>query len=153
MPAHFGRFSHGTAHSFLGGAEAAATMQDWKQSPVRVIDKVKAHLLAEMQGAEWEVVQQEGWDDAEAEEPVLVGGTRWTAAGSIAPPAKRSQAAPSSLLRKAQGNASLLAANAGSVDGARSDREQAAGSKMQESGWMQVRPRSGSSAKPDEQRK
>ena len=103
-PSLFGQLSHGTAHSFLGAAEAAEPLSSWRlQNTHRIWDKVRTHLITEMQKAEWEVVQQ--WDDEElaGEEPVLVGGRKWTLAGgrltvskgpgeSGAKPAKQSRA-------------------------------------------------------------
>lgn len=93
-PSLFGHFSHGAAHSFLGAAEASEIVNNWRlQNPQRVWDKVKQHLLSEMQKSEWEVVQQ--WDDEEdlaEEEPVLVGGRKWTltAGRSVVPNSKAS---------------------------------------------------------------
>lgn len=79
-PSLFGQLSHGTAHSFLGAAEAAESLSTWRlQNPQRIWDRVRSHLITEMQKAEWEVVQQ--WDDEAdltGDEPVLVGGRKWT---------------------------------------------------------------------------
>jgi len=80
-PTLIGQFSHGTAHSFFGAAEGSEMMRNWRlQNPQRVWDKVRSYLVAEMQGAEWEVVQVKEWDnedDLAEEEPVLVGGRKW----------------------------------------------------------------------------
>ena len=48
-------------------------MRDWRlQSPVKVIEKVKAMLLAERTGAEWEMLEGNEWEeeDAQADAPV-----------------------------------------------------------------------------------
>lgn len=43
-------------------------MRDWKLlNPIKVIDQVKAMLLAERTGAEWEILEGNEWEDAEAE--------------------------------------------------------------------------------------
>ena len=62
-----GHFSHGTAHSFLAAADGSEYMRGWRlQSPAKVIDKVKAMLLSERTGAEWEILDGNEWE----EEPV-----------------------------------------------------------------------------------
>lgn len=59
-----GHYSHGTAHSFLGGAEGTEFMRTWKlPSPIKVADKLKSTLLGEMASAEWELVEEEEWED------------------------------------------------------------------------------------------
>lgn len=66
-----GHYSHGTAHSFLGGAEGTEFMRTWKlPSPVRVTDKLKSTLLGEMTSAEWELVEEDEWDDEEVNNPL-----------------------------------------------------------------------------------
>ena len=48
-------------------------MRDWRlHSPVKVIEKVKAMLLAERTGAEWEILEGNEWeeDEGQAEAPV-----------------------------------------------------------------------------------
>lgn len=112
-PSSFGKLSHGTAHSFLGAAEASEIVSNWRlQNPQRVWDRVKQHLLSELQKAEWEVVQQ--WDDEEdlaEEEPVLVGGRKWTltAGRSVVPNSKASSdtAQPARSTPAEDGNASV----------------------------------------------
>jgi hypothetical protein len=74
-----GQLSHATSHSFLGTAENQAYLSSWKLTPTKISDQLKAMLLAEQQGQEWEVLDQKEWDDMEnliAEEPVVVGGKR-----------------------------------------------------------------------------
>lgn len=72
-----GHFSHGTAYGFLASASGSDYMRDWRlQSPVKVIEKVKAMLLAERTGAEWEILEGNEWEEEErqAEVPVHHGG-------------------------------------------------------------------------------
>lgn len=63
-----GHFSHGTAYGFLVSASGAEYMRDWRlQSPVKVIEKVKAMLLAERTGAEWEILEGNEWEEEEGQ--------------------------------------------------------------------------------------
>lgn len=85
-----GHYSHGTAHSFLASAEGAELMRGWRlQSPVKLIERVKAALLSERTGAEWEMLEENEWEEEESvaptkdpdpkpvdEEAVLVRGKR-----------------------------------------------------------------------------
>lgn len=49
-------------------------MRDWRlQSPVKVIEKVKAMLLAERTGAEWEILEGNEWEEEEGQAEVPVG--------------------------------------------------------------------------------
>lgn len=106
-PSLFGQFSHATAHSFLGTADASEVLSNWRlQNPQRVWDRVKGHLLAEMQRSEWELVQQ--WDDDLAEEePVLVGGRKWTLTGGRSAVQSSKASSESKSIAAEQGNASL----------------------------------------------
>ncbi|KAK7527854.1 UV radiation resistance protein and autophagy-related subunit 14-domain-containing protein [Phyllosticta citriasiana] len=66
-----GYFSHGTSKGFLGSAEGTSFMKGWKfQTPTRTVDKVKSYLLGEMQGAEWEVLDEKEWEKEEDEQQV-----------------------------------------------------------------------------------
>lgn len=63
-----GHFSHGTACGYLAAAEGSEYMRGWRlQSPIRVIEKVKAMLLAERTGAEWEILEGNEWEAEEAD--------------------------------------------------------------------------------------
>ena len=77
-----GHLSHGTSHSFLGAADAAMHMRAWSlRSPVKTLDRVKAHLQADLSRLEWEVLDEREWDEAAQradEEAVLVGASRKT---------------------------------------------------------------------------
>lgn len=43
-------------------------MREWRlQSPIKVIEKVKAMLLAERTGAEWEILEGNEWEEEEAQ--------------------------------------------------------------------------------------
>ncbi|KAF2201754.1 hypothetical protein GQ43DRAFT_393486 [Delitschia confertaspora ATCC 74209] len=78
-PVGFGQLSHATSHSFIETAENQAYLSGWKLSPTKIFDELKAFLLSEQQGAEWEVLDEKEWDDMEniiADEPVVVGGKK-----------------------------------------------------------------------------
>lgn len=78
VPALFGQFSHGTAHSFFGYQSGKEIMQNWKlQNPARSLDKIKEYLRAEIQRAEWEVVDGVEWDVGAEDQAVLVGGRQY----------------------------------------------------------------------------
>ena len=70
-----GRFSHGTAHSFLGNADGIDFVRSWKLlSPIKLADRLKAKLLSEVANAEWEVLDQDAWavDDEMGDDGVVV---------------------------------------------------------------------------------
>ena len=70
-----GFFSHGTAYGFLAAAAGNEYMRDWRlQNPVKVIDKVKAMLLADRTGAEWEILEGNEWEDADVGISIGDGG-------------------------------------------------------------------------------
>ncbi|KAF2093134.1 hypothetical protein NA57DRAFT_81474 [Rhizodiscina lignyota] len=80
-PFLLGQFSHGTTHSFLGGADGTQHMREWKsRSHTELIAKVRAHLLHEMQGAEWEVIDQH--DELAMEDPEIIGTRIMHASGN-----------------------------------------------------------------------
>jgi len=67
-PPPLGHFSHGTTYGFLASAVGNEYMNGWRlQNPIKVIEKVKAMLLAERTGAEWELLEGNEWEDEEAE--------------------------------------------------------------------------------------
>jgi hypothetical protein len=71
-----GRYSHGSAHSFLGNADGTEFVRSWKlQSPMKFADQLKKRLMSELTNAEWEVVNQEAWtgDDEVGDDAVVVG--------------------------------------------------------------------------------
>ncbi|KAL1651389.1 hypothetical protein SLS58_000729 [Diplodia intermedia] len=58
-----GYFSHGMSKGFLGSAEGTNYMKGWRfQTAMKAVDRVKGHLQAEMQGAEWEVLDEKEWE-------------------------------------------------------------------------------------------
>ncbi|KLJ06940.1 hypothetical protein EMPG_17548 [Blastomyces silverae] len=66
-----GHYSHGTAHSFLGGAEGTEFMRKWKQpSTAKVVDKLKSVLLGEMASAEWELLDKTEWEDEDSQKHI-----------------------------------------------------------------------------------
>ena len=91
----FGHYSHGTAHSLLAAAEGTDFMRGWRlHSHLKVIEKVKAMLLSERTGAEWEVLEDKEWEEeapqthhadlstTPMEETVLVKGSEPTEMGA-----------------------------------------------------------------------
>ncbi|KAJ4372152.1 hypothetical protein N0V83_003925 [Neocucurbitaria cava] len=78
-PVGFGQLSHATSHSFINIAENAQYLSGWSVSSTKIVDELKAFLLAEQQAQEWDVLNQREWEDMEnliAEDPVLVGEKR-----------------------------------------------------------------------------
>lgn len=77
-PTIIGKYSHGTAHSFLGSAEGSEFIRSWKLlKPTYIADKLKSKLLSEVVNAEWEVLDEDAWalDDEMGDDGVVVGGT------------------------------------------------------------------------------
>ncbi|KAG4440984.1 hypothetical protein IFR05_003548 [Cadophora sp. M221] len=71
-----GNFSHGTSHSFLGGAVGTDFIRSWKlPSPTKLVDKLKSKLLSEVANAEWEMLDADAWavDDVMGDDGVVVG--------------------------------------------------------------------------------
>ena len=78
-PIAFGQLSHATSHSHMNNAENAQYLSGWSISPTKIVDELKAYLLAELQAQEWDVLNQKEWEDMEnliAEDPVMVGEKR-----------------------------------------------------------------------------
>ena len=51
-------------HSFLGGADGTELMRTWKlRDSSKVIEKIKHMLLSERTGAEWELLEENEWED------------------------------------------------------------------------------------------
>lgn len=78
-PVGFGQLSHATSHSYLNLAENAQYLSGWSITPTKIVDELKAFLLAELQAQEWDVLNQKEWEDMEnliAEDPILVGEKR-----------------------------------------------------------------------------
>lgn len=67
-----GQYSHGSTHSFLAGGEMTQYMREWKlRSPAELVLKVRSHLISEMQGAEWDIIDHD--NELSDEEPDIVG--------------------------------------------------------------------------------
>ncbi|KAI9894533.1 MAG: hypothetical protein M1814_001887 [Vezdaea aestivalis] len=63
-----GQLSHGSSYSFLGAVQGAQFMKSWPlQSPMKLVDQVKARLLNDMAGAEWEVLDEREWEETRDE--------------------------------------------------------------------------------------
>jgi hypothetical protein len=78
-PVGFGQLSHATSHSNLKVAENTQYLSGWNLSPTKIVDELKAFLLAEQQAQEWDVLNQNEWEDMEnliAEDPIVVGEKR-----------------------------------------------------------------------------
>lgn len=67
-PTMLGKYSHSTAHSFLGNAEGTGMILRWKlPSPTKLCDNLRSELMSEIANAEWEVLNADAWtiDDDE----------------------------------------------------------------------------------------
>lgn len=84
-PTALGRFSHASATNYLESPISAVpdvfdvTSRGWIfANPVKIIDELKAALLTEMSGHDWELLDEkepEVEENTDAEEAVLVGNT------------------------------------------------------------------------------
>lgn len=66
FPARLGSYSHASAHTFLGSAKDAGDnpSRKWRLDRYAMIsDPLKKHLLTEMNNAEWELLDEQEWDD------------------------------------------------------------------------------------------
>ncbi|OTA92504.1 hypothetical protein M434DRAFT_396384 [Hypoxylon sp. CO27-5] len=84
-----GLYSHGTAHTFLGGAAGNELIRSFKMPNVaKMADKLRAKLLRESPIPEWELLEDDAWtpDDA-LDDGVLVGGA--PARGQLGVPGHR----------------------------------------------------------------
>jgi hypothetical protein len=78
-PVGFGQLSHATSHSHLSIAENTQYLSGWTLTPTKILDELKAFLLAEQQAQEWDVLNQKEWEDMEnviAEDPIMIGDKR-----------------------------------------------------------------------------
>lgn len=81
----FGQLSHATSRSYMNTTENVQYLSGWGLTPTKIVDELKAFLLAEQQAQEWDVVNQKEWEDMEnliAEDPILVGEKRRGNAGA-----------------------------------------------------------------------
>lgn len=71
-----GRFSHGTAHTFLGGSEGSELVHSFRlPAPIKIADKLKKKLLtSDASVPEWEILDDEAWavEEDGLEDGVLV---------------------------------------------------------------------------------
>ncbi len=63
-----GRWSHGTAHTYLGAAEGAELVRNFKiLSPLKLVDRLKKRLSSEVPMLEWETIEghevEDGFDE------------------------------------------------------------------------------------------
>jgi hypothetical protein len=143
-PMLFGQLSHGTTLSFFGAAGGKGVMGQWKlQNPARAFDKIKAYLQAEMQKAEWEILEDTEWDGVlDDEEPVLVGGQQ----RADEEHAGRDSTRPTQAL---ESTAPRPARRESHVAGSETSRTTAASAKTQgANGWTKVRNRNPEAAQP-----
>lgn len=65
---HLGKFSHGSAHFFLGSLEGHSLFRGWRYSRFSlIVDHLKKTLLGEMTGAEWELLDEKEFADSNQE--------------------------------------------------------------------------------------
>jgi hypothetical protein len=80
-PSLGGKYSHGTAHSFLGSSEGTEFIRSWKlPNPMKLADKLKGKLMSEVANAEWELLDHGAWtvDDDMGGDGVVIGGANET---------------------------------------------------------------------------
>jgi hypothetical protein len=71
-----GAYSHGSAHTFLGGAAGHDFTRSFKMpNPIKLADKLKARLVNEAPAPEWELIENDEFGPNDLDEGVLVGGT------------------------------------------------------------------------------
>ena len=59
-----GSVSHSSAYSFLGSSDAQEFLRGWKLSKYTlIVDPLRKALTAEMNNAEWELLEKQEWDD------------------------------------------------------------------------------------------
>ena len=79
-----GRFSHGTAHTFLGGSEGSELVRGFRlPAPIKIADKLKKKLLtSDASVPEWELLEDEAWAVEDGlEDGVLVSTQKRQGAG------------------------------------------------------------------------
>jgi hypothetical protein len=86
-PPIMGKYSHGTAHSFLGKADGSEFIRSWKlPNPMKLADRLKAKLMSEVANAEWEVLDENAWavDDEIRDDGVVIGERKEDGHGGLA---------------------------------------------------------------------
>lgn len=73
-----GRYSHGTAHTFLGSADGNEFMRGFKlPNPVKLADRLKKKMLSDADGLDWEMLNDDAWAvDEPMEDGVQMRGKR-----------------------------------------------------------------------------
>lgn len=72
-----GLFSHASTEHNLASVEGTAILKDWRlANAARLMDKLKSLLLAEISGAEWDLLEEAEWTERPAESPILLGGLK-----------------------------------------------------------------------------
>lgn len=57
-----GRYSHGTAHTFLGSADGNEFTRGFKlPNPVKLADRLKKKMLSDADGLDWEMLNDDAW--------------------------------------------------------------------------------------------
>jgi hypothetical protein len=84
-----GRFSHGTAHSFLGGRDGVEFTRGFRlPSPTKLADRLRARLASEVANAEWEVLDPDAWavegQELGDDDGIVVGARREGEGGGAA---------------------------------------------------------------------
>ncbi|XXH05543.1 hypothetical protein Hte_011973 [Hypoxylon texense] len=170
-PAEFGRtaprmglYSHGTAHTFLGGAAGNDLTRSFKMPSniMKLVDRLKAKLARENPAAaiaapEWELLEDDAWtpDDA-LDDGVLVGGSAPGRAGGsragglggaagVLPPHRfgiESYMSVNTVRSTGSGdhNPRVPYTSGGAAASSR-DREKERDRERGTSGWMKIKPR------------
>ncbi|CAG8953067.1 hypothetical protein HYFRA_00003262 [Hymenoscyphus fraxineus] len=71
-----GKYSHGTASHFAGGAEATEFIRSWKLlNPKVIADKLRSLLQSEVANKEWELIDEGSWeiDNQMGDDGVVIG--------------------------------------------------------------------------------
>ncbi|KAK8074828.1 hypothetical protein PG997_009491 [Apiospora hydei] len=71
-----GQWSHGTAHTYLGGAAGHDFTKYFKlPNPLKLADQLRARLVNEAPAPEWELIEDDEFGPNDLDDGVLIGGT------------------------------------------------------------------------------
>lgn len=71
-----GQWSHGTAHTYLGGATGHDFTKYFKlPNPLKLADELRARLVNEAPAPEWELIEDDEFGPNDLDDGVLIGGT------------------------------------------------------------------------------
>ncbi|KAK8064878.1 Autophagy-related protein 14 [Apiospora phragmitis] len=74
--ARVGQWSHGTAHTYLGGAAGHVFTKYFKlPNPLKLADQLRARLVNEAPAPEWELIEDDEFGPNDLDDGVLIGGT------------------------------------------------------------------------------